>query len=114
MEYNCEKHQNLVLKTKFSEPTLLLRKNLKVQCSGNSRIVVFKDFLRLRLCARKISPWKKNNKNIKQKCFTIEGRSREHFITNGWPGKCRRENCFDDDFMLYRNHALINICSSNC
>lgn len=108
MEYNCGKHQNLVRKIKFTEPELLLRKKLKLQCSGNSRIAVFKDFHRLRLCARKIGPWKKNNKNSKQKCVATEGRSRERFMRYGSPGKYRREYCFDDDdFILTKSCVVI-------
>lgn len=110
MEYNCEKHQNLVRKIKFTEPELLLRKKLKLQCGGNSRIVVFKDFLRLRLCARKIGPWKKNNKNSKQKCVATEGRSRERFMRkNGSPGKYRREHCFDDDHFILTKSCVVNL-----
>lgn len=113
MEYNCENHQNLARKIKFSEPELLLRKKCKLQCGGNNQIIVFKDFRRLHLCARKIGPWKKSNKNSKQqKCFAIEGRSREQrWVTNGAPGKCQqREKCFDDDddFILTKS-CVVNM-----
>lgn len=111
MEYNRKKLQNLVGKIKFSGPELLLRNKLKLQCGDNNRII-FKDFHQLRLCARKIGPWKKNNKNSKQKCFATEGRSQERFMRNGPPGKYRREHCFDDYYFILTK-SCVWICFNN-
>lgn len=86
MEHNCVKSFKFAKNFKFYNSELWLPNKLMCQCGGNYRIVGLKDSHRLRqLCARKITPWKKNNsRKIKFTLFDDEGRS-------------NNDDCYDDD-----------------